>query len=96
MTALAPADDAVPAWVALSKVLDALPRPAPCQTDPEPFTSDDKAERQEAASACVTACLALSACRRFVGAQAEVWHVWGGEDRTPTARGRKARTGVAA
>lgn len=92
---IAPTDDAVGAWLALGHALADLPRPAPCQLDGDAFTSEDKAERQEAAAACVTACLALSACARFADAQGEVHHVWAGVDRTPMSR-KAANTEAAA
>ncbi len=90
MTMLAPTPDAVPAWLALSEVLAALPRPTPCQVDPAPFRSDHVAERREAAHAC-RACPALEECGRYADAARETWLVWAGRDRTATfSRQRKA------
>lgn len=91
LTTLSP--DAQATWLALGGTLAALAEvgcATPCQVDPHPFTSDHPAERREAAIACVSACPALSACRRFAEAQGETWHVWAGEDRTSTTRGRNA------
>ncbi len=81
--------EAVAAWWSLGAVLDNLADAGcstPCSTDPDPFTSDDAAERREAAAAC-TACPALMACWTFADRQAETWGVWGGTDRAPRATG---------
>ncbi|MEP7738116.1 WhiB family transcriptional regulator [Nocardioides sp. 31GB23] len=80
------------AWLALHHQLDVLAqagRPTPCQVDPDPFTSDERAERQEAALACQP-CPARGLCLDYANASAESWHVWGGIDRAPRSHTRKA------
>lgn len=64
-------------------------RRTPCQLDPEPFTSDDRHERGEAAEQCHP-CPIRGPCEA-AGAD-EPAHVWGAVDRTPTARKRGAST----
>lgn len=58
-------------------------RRTPCQLDPDPFTSDERHERAEAAEQC-RPCAVLAVCDA-VGA-GEGFHVWGGSDRTPNTR----------
>ena len=63
-------------------------RLTPCQTDPDPFTSDDRDERSEAAQAC-RMCPLLTACATHADTSPEVWFVWGGIDRTDLSRKTK-------
>lgn len=90
---LAVRPEALPAWHALGGTLNRLRserRPVPCWSDPQPFTSEDRHDRAEAATAC-TRCPALAACRLFAETNPEPAHVWAGEDRTPSTRAdRKA------
>jgi hypothetical protein len=87
---------AVPALLDLFAQLSAAEdrgRPAPCRLDPDPYTSDDRTERREAAAACAV-CPALIECGRFALANLERAHVWGGVDLTPnpgTAKGDARR-----
>lgn len=69
------------------RLLHALDHGVPCVVDPEPFTSDDRAERVEAAESCQW-CPALEECRTYADAQGEKWHVWAGVDHTPTSTNR--------
>lgn len=57
-------------------------RSTPCLVDPAPFTSDDRAERREAAAAC-SPCPVLVECARAALAGDEPAGVWGGVDLTP-------------
>lgn len=79
--------EAGPAWSALCDLLDNGP-PAPCRTDPAPWTSEAGADRAEAARACAW-CHALSACSTFAQLNSEPGGVWGGTDRTPTPTPRR-------
>lgn len=63
-------------------------RPAPCRIDPAPFTSEDRAERREAALACAP-CPVLIECARFALVNGEGAYVWGGVDLSP-CQGRPA------
>ena len=63
-------------------------RSTPCQADPNPFTSDDPEERQEAAEACA-GCPVLLACRHYAQTAEEPFHVWGGIDHTELARAER-------
>lgn len=65
-------------------------RRTPCQTDPDPFTSDDREDRAEAAEACRRGCPVLELCGRYADAQGERWGVLGGVDRTPNPRKKEA------
>lgn len=74
--------------VPFSEALDLLAkqgRLTPCQREGEPFTSDDRDERSEAAQAC-RMCPLLTACATHADTSPEVWHVWGGIDRTDLSR----------
>jgi hypothetical protein len=78
---------ALDAWLALLMALFGLTdrgQSTPCQRDPEPFTSEDKHEREAAAAQC-THCLVLDACRKYAEANAEPHHVWAGIDRSRKA-----------
>lgn len=55
-------------------------RRVPCQVDPDPFTSEDKADRAEAAEACRHGCPVRLGCLRMAVANNEPAHVWGGHD----------------
>lgn len=73
------------AWLDLAAELgDAveLGRSVPCLVDPDPFTSNDRGDRLEAAAAC-SPCPALVECARFALANGEPAWVWAGLDLTP-------------
>lgn len=79
-----PRPDAATAWVQLLKRIEALDdqdRATPCRIDPEPFTSDDRRDRVEAALACQP-CPARIECGRYALANREPAHVWAGHDLT--------------
>lgn len=76
------------AWETLAAALAGI-SPA-CTVDADPWTSEDHADRQEAAEACQP-CPARSACAAFGEANREPFGVWGGTDRTPL-RGRPPKT----
>lgn len=87
------------AWLLLAAGLDefaAAGRLTPCQSDPDPFGSDDRAERREAAKACGW-CPLLEACAAFAEANDETSLVWAGVDRTkhPQTVRRHRRQAVA-
>ncbi|WP_366916021.1 WhiB family transcriptional regulator [uncultured Nocardioides sp.] len=86
-------------WLALAAGLDELAaagRLTPCQSDPDPFGSDDRAERREAAKACGW-CPLLEVCAAYATEAGETNNVWGGQDRTrhPQTVRRHRREGVA-
>lgn len=58
-----------------------------CQADPEPFTSDAKEDRAEAAEACMW-CPLRAHCLRFAVLNRERHGVWAGHDFT-MPRGRR-------
>lgn len=92
MSALTIRPEAIPAWHALSDALvqlEAEGRQVICRTDPDPFTSEDEDEREDAAAAC-SYCPVVNACRSFAEANKETDHVWGGIDRTSRTHKRKA------
>jgi len=62
--------------------LDDEGRATPCQLNPTPFVSDDRAERTAAAAACAL-CPTRRLCTTYAQAQRERFGVWGGRDRTP-------------
>ena len=79
------ADQVHAAWLALTDALTELAhtgRPTPCQSDPDPFTSDERADRREAEQAC-TGCVVRIPCRAYADTAREPAHVWGGRDRAP-------------
>lgn len=55
--------------------------PPPCRLVPEPFTSDQAAERRRAAELCAR-CPLAALCRSYAAEAGEVWGVWGGVDRS--------------
>lgn len=57
--------------------------PPPCRLVPEPFTSDQYAERRRAAELCAR-CPLAGLCRTYAAEAGEVWGVWGGKDRSDT------------
>lgn len=72
-------------WLALNEALAVLAetgRPTPCQTDPGPFTSDERSDRREAEQACAR-CPVLGSCHTYADTAHEPAHVWGGRDRAP-------------
>lgn len=74
-----------PAWLALGAASARLAhgghRP-PCARDPRMWDTDaDAASRAEAAEAC-NWCPLIHPCRVYADHAGEVWHVWGGRDRT--------------
>lgn len=82
------------AWSVLSQALDVLAdtgRPTPCQIDPEPFVSEERTERAEAALAC-RSCPVLDLCLTYAELGNEPFHVWGGLQ--PTQRRKRAREGT--
>lgn len=88
--------DAVRAWLQLNRLLaEAVDdgRTVPCVVDPDPYTSDDRAERTEAAAAC-SPCPVLVECGRFALANRERRWVWAGVDITPR-HGNPATVGPA-
>ena len=81
-----PLPSATAAHVVLARaVADLLDqrRPPPCSVDPPAWTSDDWEEREHAARAC-RGCPIRRPCD--AAGATEPAHVWGGRDRTPTAR----------
>lgn len=87
------------AWSSLAAALDlleAVGRRTPCQVDPDPFGSDDKRERSEAAATCGW-CPLLEVCDAFATANGETNNVWGGRDWTvhPQTSRRRRREAVA-
>lgn len=92
MSAVYVRPEAVTAWTNLGAVLTDLRASGasvPCWVDPDPFTSEDPAERREAATACQW-CPALPACRLFAATNGETAHVWAGIDRTPKASPKRS------
>lgn len=87
MTASTPEGAALALQHILDQIADAG-RSTPCQVDPDPFTSDDPEERQQAAQACA-GCPALDACRHYAQTAEEPFHVWGGIDLTELARAER-------
>ncbi len=70
-------------------------RLTPCQgRRRDRWTSDDAAEREWAASVCLTlACRVLEQCAALADERDERHHVWGGRDRTPPpAASRRCRS----
>lgn len=63
-------------------------RRTPCEVDPDPFTSENKADRAEAAEACQW-CPVRVRCLRMAVANGEKAHVWAGHDFN-TKPGREA------
>jgi len=57
----------------------------PCRADPEPFASDNRAIREQAAESCA-GCPVLDLCDRYAETQQESALVWGGRDREPPVR----------
>lgn len=93
-TSLVPSPTAASAHAALlDGMLDVRDRghSLPCRSDPDPFTSEDRAERDQAAAACA-GCPLLVLCGLAAVASGERWHVWAGVDLTP--RTGPGRSGV--
>lgn len=91
--ALALPADALTAFVELlhaQRELADAGRTWPCQIDPEPFTSDSRDERAEAAEACA-GCPLLEPCGRYADAAEERHHVWAGVDRVPPPRTKRQK-----
>lgn len=74
---------ALPDWVELWHALTDVS--TPCQRDPDPFCSEARAMRIEAAQAC-HGCPVFGPCGNYAAAQGETFGVWGGVDRSPRAR----------
>ncbi|MGO1227809.1 MAG: WhiB family transcriptional regulator [Brachybacterium sp.] len=62
--------------------------PPPCRLAPEPFTSDQAAERRRAAELCAR-CPLAALCRDYAAEAGEVWGVWGGVDRSKVTEGQQ-------
>lgn len=54
--------------------------PTPCRAVPDPFTSDDAADRRAATELC-GGCPLRDLCRDYAAEAGESWGVWGGRDR---------------
>ena len=67
--------------VQLTEAAADAPRLTPCQREPAPFMSDERAVRAAAARAC-TGCPVRGLCAEYAAAAGERFGVWGGEDRT--------------
>lgn len=64
-------------------------RRTPCEVDPDPFTSENKGDRAEAAEACRHGCPVRLGCLRMAVTNDERAHVWAGHDFN-TKSGREA------